>query len=573
MLADPRFSSALEKITGMRDPLAPSAASAVQQAKPKETPLEKAYQERQQTTRALGNATAQLAEFEGMQQAQKAKTAAETAQGEFQLAQQRAKDIEAPELRAERTQLRESIPKAFVPTQDNATDMATLFSLIGVIGFAVGAGGKGNAMAAMSAMNGMAQGYQQGRMDLYAREKDIFETNVKALKTRIDSINDELDDVMQTAAVNYDKGMAQLKMVATKNDADFIARYADKYGLPKAVEYLRSLDKSARDTVDRLEKERTRADEKERQMMFQLDMQERRQSEARLLKQMALAGGGTPQYQLVEQDGKVMAINLRNPAAPPIETGLKPGSKKFGTQTRGGAANDRYAFNIHESAQQAVQDLLNITSQPADTVLGTFAGMTGKSGEGLTTALRNTFARKITPEDQRLMQQMIAGLEYNMGRALGGGYANSSAKSVLDIYKQQVAQQGDSPAAQAMFLARMKQELKILFKAFKSHPGAQPGYVDDFKESSTLLDEAIPFDVKDVTNASRGTRQTFVEKYVPIMEGSPKLTLPTEQGDIRPGSKGVASLADVKETAKSNNMTEEQAKAALRKRGFTIEGE
>jgi hypothetical protein len=30
---------------------------------------------------------------------------------------------------------------------------------------------------------------------------------------------------------------------------------------------------------------------------------------------------------------------------------------------------------------------------------------------------------------------------------------------------------------------------------------------------------------------------------------------------------------DVKETAKANRMTEEQAKAALRKRGFTIEGE
>jgi hypothetical protein len=534
-MADPRFSSALQTMTGMPDPLAPRAAKAAEQPKLQQTPLDRAYQEREQTTRALGNATAQLAEFEGMQQAQKAKTAAETAKGEFDLAEQRARDIEAPELRAERTRLRESMPKAFIPTQDNANDMATLFSLIGVIGFAVGAGGKGNAMAAMSAMNGMATGYQQGRMDLYAREKDKFETNVKALKTRIDSINDELDDVMQTASVNYDKGLAKLKMVATKNDADFISRYADKYGLPKAVEYLRSLDKSARDTVDRLEKERTRADEKERQMMFQVQMQEDRQREARTLRQMALAGGGTPQYQLIEQDGKVMAVNMRNPAAPPIETGLKPGSKKFGVGTKGGAANDRYAFNIHESALQATTDLLNITSQPADTVLGTFAGMTGKSGESLTTSLRNTFARKITPEDERLMQQMIAGLEYNMGRALGGGYANSSAKSVLDIYKQQVAQKGDSPAAQAMFLARMKQELKILFKAFKSHPGAQAGYITDMQEASTALDEAIPFEVKDVTAATRGSRQTFTEKYVPTMEGAPQLVLPTKEGEMRGG--------------------------------------
>jgi hypothetical protein len=541
-MADPRFSSALQEMTGMPDPLVSKRGGAVEQVKPRETPLDKAYQEREQTTRALGNATVQLAEFEGLQQAQKARTAAATAKGEFDLAEQRARDIAAPELRAERTQLRESMPKAFVPTQDNANDMAVLFSLIGVIGFAVGAGGKGNAMAAMSAMNGMAEGYQQGRMDLYAKEKDKFETNVKAIKNRIDSINDELDDVMQTAAINYDKGLAKLKMVATQNDADFIAKYAEKYGLPKTVEYLKSLDKSARDTVDRLEKERTRSDEKERQMMFQIQM-----------KRMALAGGGTPQYQLVEQDGKVMAINMRNPSAPPIETGLKPGSKKFGAQTRGGAANDRYAFNIHESALQATTDLLNITNQPADTVLGTFAGMTGKSGETLTTALRNTFARKITSDDQRLMQQMIAGLEYNMGRALGGGYANSSAKAVLDIYKQQVAQAGDSPAAQAMFLARMKQELKTLFKAFKNHPGAQTGYIDDLKEASTLLDEAIPFDVKDVTSATRGTRQTFVDKYVPTMEGSPRLALPTAETQTF-GTKSFATEADAQAAFKAGTL-------------------
>lgn len=335
MVADPRFSSALQTMTGMPDPLAPRTARAVEQPKPRETPLDRAYREREQTTRALGNATAQLAEFEGMQQAQQAKTAAETAKGEFDLAEQRAKAIEAPELRAERTQLRESIPKAFVPTQDNATDMATLFSLIGVIGFAVGAGGKGNAMAAMSAMNGMAQGYQQGRMDLYAKEKDKFETNVKALKTRIDAINDELEDVMQTAAVSYDKGLAKLKMVATKNDADFIAKYADKYGLPKAVEYLKSLDKGARDLVDRLEKDQARADERERDRLFRAEqqriMQEDRQDFALKLKNLEFSF--RKEIEQGRQEGKV---------------GLKPGDKK----TEGYVADNQLLSDVRFMKQQ-----------------------------------------------------------------------------------------------------------------------------------------------------------------------------------------------------------------------------
>lgn len=453
----------------------------------------------------------------------------------------------------------------FAPTQENAMDLATLYSLIGVVGFAIGAGGKGNAMAAMSAMNGMAEGHRAGRMDLYAKEKDQFDTNIKQLKTRADTLARGLERITKLAAYDRQKAELEADALFAEQGGSFIKKFVEKYGYSKGLEVAKQNLQGAQKMFEMVVKAETDAERRREQHL--------RQMELRAL----TASNRQPQYQLVEQEGKVVAINMRDPTAPPVETGLKPGSKKFGAQTRGGAANDRYAFNIHESALQATTDLLNITSQPADTVLGTFAGMTGKSGENLTTALRNTFARKITSDDQRLMQQMIAGLEYNMGRALGGGYANSSAKAVLDIYKQQVAQAGDSPAAQAMFLARMKQELKTLFKAFKNHPGAQTGYIDDLKEASTLLDEAIPFDVKDVTNASRGTRQTFVDKYVPTMEGSPRLALPTAEtqtaGGARPGSKGVASLADVKETARSNNMTEEQAKTELRKRGFTIEGE
>jgi hypothetical protein len=364
---------------------------------------------------------------------------------------------------------------------------------------------------------------------------------MKQLKNRADTLARGLERITKIAAYDRQKAELEADALFAEQGANFMKEYTAKYGIPKSFE----LSKRNADSADKMF---------QFYMKQEADAERRREQHLRQMELRALTSSNRqPQYQLVEQDGKVVAINMRDPTAPPVETGLKPGSKKFGAQTRGGAANDRYAFNIHESAQQAVQDLLNITSQPADTVLGTFAGMTGKSGENLTTALRNTFARKITSDDQRLMQQMIAGLEYNMGRALGGGYANSSAKAVLDIYKQQVAQAGDSPAAQAMFLARMKQELKTLFKAFKNHPGAQTGYVEDFKEASTLLDEAIPFDVKDVTNASRGTRQTFVDKYVPTMEGSPRLALPTAETQTF-GVKSFATNAEAEAAFKAGTL-------------------
>ena len=76
----------------------------------------------------------------------------------------------------------------FIPSKENAQDLAALFSLMNVIGFAIGAGGKQNAQAAMSAMNGMLEGHQKGRADLYKQQKDIFETNQKLLDKKIDEI-------------------------------------------------------------------------------------------------------------------------------------------------------------------------------------------------------------------------------------------------------------------------------------------------------------------------------------------------------------------------------------------------
>jgi beta-phosphoglucomutase-like phosphatase (HAD superfamily) len=89
----------------------------------------------------------------------------------------------SPEFTGLRKLEEEAMGKAFIPTQDTAQDIASLYSLVNVIGMAIGSGGKQNAMQAMHAMNGMLEGYQKGRGDLYKREKDIFDTSMKTLKT------------------------------------------------------------------------------------------------------------------------------------------------------------------------------------------------------------------------------------------------------------------------------------------------------------------------------------------------------------------------------------------------------
>jgi len=123
------------------------------------------------------------------------------------------------------------IDAAFVPRQDNAQDLATLFSLINVVGFAIGSGGKGNAMQAMSAMNGMAEGYQKGRADLYKKEKDQFDINIKALKTKSDILSRRLADIAVLAAKDKETARIEADVLFNQEGADFYKNHAKQFGI------------------------------------------------------------------------------------------------------------------------------------------------------------------------------------------------------------------------------------------------------------------------------------------------------------------------------------------------------
>lgn len=182
----------------------------------------------------------------------------------------------------------------FVPTKDNATDLATLYSLIGVVGFAIGAGGKGNAMAAMSAMNGMAQGYQQGRMDLYTREKDLFDTNLKQLKTRADTLSKGLERITKIAAYDRQKAELEADALFAEQGANFMKEYTAKYGIPKSFELAKrtadNIEKSFQMAVKVEETARNKAEERQ----FRLELAAMQDRTRRDIAEMKAGGGGKP---------------------------------------------------------------------------------------------------------------------------------------------------------------------------------------------------------------------------------------------------------------------------------------
>jgi len=330
-MADPRFSSALESITGMRDPLAGSAVTGRRQPAPATSEdaaaavlSDPTYQQFVgEPRKKLEKAQKEFGAFEGEMAADQAAREARKQRRQQEAFGAYEQAVTAPELRAERTALEERAGEAFVPTQENAREMATIFSLVGVLGFAIGAGGKNNAIGAMNAMNGMMQGYQEGRQDRYLREKDLFESSARAIKTKIDSLNNRMTEIAKIAAVNMEKANMEADMLFAQEGADFLKQYKDKMGLVNTIKMLQEQVKGGEKMYEFIEKEKSRAAEKEAQRQFQRGMQEDRQQAARDLRTLTagLKGDGRGSQKLTKEERS--AHRLRENLIPELEDGVR----------------------------------------------------------------------------------------------------------------------------------------------------------------------------------------------------------------------------------------------------------
>lgn len=155
---------------------------------------------------------------------------------------QALQETQATELRnlPERTNLnlaREELSNAaFVPTKENAQDIATIFSLVGIIGMAIGGGAKDNAYAAMAGMNGMLEGYKKGRADVYKRERDMFDKNLKALQLKVQTLQQELTEAIQLKQQDFKAGETAIEIALAKSGSDLLDLKRKKNGDMAALE-------------------------------------------------------------------------------------------------------------------------------------------------------------------------------------------------------------------------------------------------------------------------------------------------------------------------------------------------
>ena len=134
---------------------------------------------------------------------------------------------------------------AFVPTKDTATDLAAMFSLINIVGMLVG---KSDAQRSMFAMNGMLEGYQKGRADLYKKEQIEFDKNFKAMQAKVATLEKALTEAMEVKKYDKEKGDLMVTMALAEAESPVLKAMRDRQGDVAVLENVRK----ARKDVDTL---------------------------------------------------------------------------------------------------------------------------------------------------------------------------------------------------------------------------------------------------------------------------------------------------------------------------------
>ena len=381
-------------------------------------------------------------------------------------ASKRKEERETP-IKAKKAEIDDAYMNAhFAPSKENLQDQAALFSLINVIGFAIGTGGKQNAMQAMHAMNGMLEGHQKGRADLFKEEQVKFDKNVKALQQKATFLETELRHSLED--FNTDKRASDERAAAAfaQTGADFMKTYAEKNGLVATYERAKEIRKSLDKKIDseRLRKERNE-DRASNERQRTLD----REQEIRLAAQL-------------RQEGK---------------------SEKVTQQTM----MAQRAVNALGGVASAVEGIMEL---PAGTTTGVLPNLQTK--DGMTNYVRNTIGRKIAPKEADMMNTLFTGL----GRNLAAIEASGAASGLSELSKQMsngtyINAGTDDPYKIALKLADIRRiAVENIRPAIDS--GLMPkGQAETAAKLVERIERTIPFTTNDVIRAAGGGKQTIGE--------------------------------------------------------------
>ena len=398
-------------------------------------------------------------------------------EGQQVLAQKSAKDIRAlPEREALKTKREEFAEMTFAPTKDNAQDLASLFSLVNVIGMAVGGGGKQNAQQAMYAMNGMLEGYQKGRADLYRKEKDSFDKNFKSMQEAVKTLEKDYEEAVKMYQYDKEAGEIARKLALARSGSPLFKAMEDRVGMVGTLSAIKEL----RSSVDK-------------GVTLQNNLQAKADAEANAERRSREAMAQRERLAKLQREAK------------------SPATKAQGQNAL------TFASRVYGNIENATNDLVNLTNLPAVAESPIFAGMIGADRD---TVLRNITAfaaRKVTNKDQRAFEQIANSLDAALARLEAQGLATGATKAAIQSFGTLKPREGDDAINMAIYLARVKQEIETGIKVHAEMPGATPGQKQNNIQNIERINKTVPFSVEDTLNVLKANRRPLGKKMEQLL--------------------------------------------------------
>jgi len=383
---------------------------------------------------------------------------------------QSLQQVQATELRdlPERTNLnlaREELSNAaFVPTKENAQDIATIFSLVGIIGMAIGGGAKDNAYAAMAGMNGMLEGYKKGRSDVYKRERDMFDKNLKALQTKVQTLQQELTEAIQLKQQDFRAGETAIEIALAKSGSDLLDLKRKKNGDMAALETVVQTGEDVNSLVKMSNDQFKQAEDRK--------FKERELAQQAELKRAQLANTAEMARARLENQGqKVTQQNMMAQRA---------------VNSLGGVA----------SALESLAEL------PTGTTTGLLPNLQTK--DGFLNYMRNNIGRKLATNEAEMMNTVFTGIGRNLASIEASGAATGLTQLANQMQSGLYINEGtDDPYRVAIKLADIRRiATENIRPAIES--GLMPeGQARTAEALVKRIEQAIPFTTIDVIRSAR----------------------------------------------------------------------
>ena len=392
-----------------------------------------------------------------------------------------SQEIKAMPERATLEQAREDMSAmSFVHTKDTATDLAAMFSLINIVGMLVG---KSDAQRSMYAMNGMLEGYQKGRADLYKKEQIEFDKNFKAMQAKVATLEKALTEAMEVKKYDKEKGELMVTMALAQAESPVLKAMRVRQGDVAVLENVRK----ARKDVDTLVG-----------LNNNLAQNANARADAlRIAKENRLAA-----------DERARLAREQQKALAEVKAG-QPGKQGQNALT--------FASRVYGNIENATNDLVNLTNLPAVAESPIFAGMIGADRD---TVLRNITAfaaRKVTDKDQRAFEQIANSLDAALARLEAQGLANGSTRGAIASFSALKPREGDDAINMAIYLARVKQEIETGIKVHAEMPGATPGQRQNNVRNIERINKTVPFSVEDTLDVLKANRRPLGKKMEQLL--------------------------------------------------------